>query len=79
MIFGLIKPIFWMTAWSGIPFTLFAGLFISVGLVLIARFASAKSRNVLREFSGSAVRAERALRSEDSLLPLSAFRANSSD
>lgn len=42
MIYGLIKPIFWMTAWSGIPFTLFAGVAISVGLVLIARFASAK-------------------------------------
>jgi len=42
MIYGLFKPIFWMNAWSGIPFTLFAGLFISVGLVLIARFASAK-------------------------------------
>ena len=42
MIFGLIKPIFWMTAWSGIPFTLFAGMLISVGLVLIARFASAR-------------------------------------
>ena len=42
MIFGLIKPIFWMTAWSGIPFTLFAGLFISAALILIAKFASAK-------------------------------------
>ena len=42
MIFGLIKPIFWIQAWSGIPFTLLAGLFISVGLFLIARFASAK-------------------------------------
>jgi hypothetical protein len=42
MIFGLIKPIFWINAWSGIPFTLLAGLFISVGLFLIARFASAK-------------------------------------
>ena len=42
MIFGFIKPIFSVSAWSGIPFTLFAGLFISVGLVLIARFASAK-------------------------------------
>lgn len=42
MIFGLFKPIFWMTAWSGIPFTLFAGTLISVGLVLIARFASAR-------------------------------------
>jgi hypothetical protein len=42
MIFGLIKPIFWMSAWSGIPFTLLAGTFISVGLILIARFASAR-------------------------------------
>lgn len=42
MIFGLLKPIFWMTAWAGIPFTLFAGTLIAVGLVLIARFASAK-------------------------------------
>lgn len=40
MIFGLIKPIFSMNQWSGIPFTLFAGALISVGLVLIARFAS---------------------------------------
>ena len=42
MIYGLFKPVLWMTGWSGIPFTLFAGLFISVGLVLIARFASAR-------------------------------------
>src|SRR5690348_15986227 len=42
MIFGLIKPIFWVSAWSGIPFTLLASIIISVGLVLIARFASAK-------------------------------------
>jgi len=42
MIFGLFKPIFSMSAWSGIPFTLFAGLFISASLILIAKFASAK-------------------------------------
>src|SRR5215510_13417108 len=42
MIYGLIKPIFLVTAWSGIPFTLLAGTIISVGLVLIAKFASAK-------------------------------------
>ena len=42
MIFGLIKPVFWMQAWPGIPFTLLAGVIISVGLFLIARFASAK-------------------------------------
>jgi Peptidase M50B-like len=42
MIFGFIKPLFWVNAWSGIPFTLLSGLFISAGLVLIARFASAR-------------------------------------
>lgn len=42
MIFGLIKPLFTINAWSGIPFTLLAGTIISVGLFLIARFASAK-------------------------------------
>ena len=42
MIYGLIKPIFVVSAWAGIPFTLLASTIISVGLVLIARFASAK-------------------------------------
>jgi hypothetical protein len=42
MIFGLYKPIFTPNAWSGIPFTLLAGTIISVGLVLIARFSSAR-------------------------------------
>jgi hypothetical protein len=42
MIFGFIKPLFWVSAWSGIPFTLLAGLIISVGLVLIAKFAKAR-------------------------------------
>jgi Peptidase M50B-like len=42
MIYGLFKPMFSMNAWSGIPFTLFAGLFITASLILIARFATAK-------------------------------------
>ena len=42
LIYGLFKPMFAFNAWSGIPFTLFAGTLISVGLVLIARFASAR-------------------------------------
>ena len=41
IIFGLIKPLTWGML-SGIPFTFFAGVVLSVGLVLIARFASAK-------------------------------------
>jgi len=42
MIYGLIKPIFSLTGWAGIPFTLLAGIILSVGLFLIARFASAR-------------------------------------
>jgi len=42
MIYGLITPIFSWTGLSGIPFTLLAGIILSIGLVLIARFASAK-------------------------------------
>jgi hypothetical protein len=42
MIYGLIKPLFSMSGLSGIPFTLVAGTVISVGLVLIAKFASAR-------------------------------------
>jgi hypothetical protein len=42
MVFGLIKPIF-SGSWSllsGVPFTLFAGIALAIGLFLIARFAS---------------------------------------
>ena len=42
MIYGLFKPLYSGVAWSGIPFTLLAGSLISVGLILVARFASAK-------------------------------------
>lgn len=42
MIFGLIKPLFTFSGLSGVPFTLLAGLFISVGMVLIARFATTR-------------------------------------
>jgi hypothetical protein len=43
IIFGLLKPVLTWGALSGIPFTLLAGTVLSVGLVLIARFASAKA------------------------------------
>lgn len=42
MIFGLIKPLYSLDGLGGVPFTLLAGTVISVGLVLIARFASAR-------------------------------------
>ncbi len=44
VIFGVIKPIF-AGAWgslTGVPFTLVAGLLLSVGLFAVARFASAR-------------------------------------
>ncbi|MFN2492321.1 MAG: M50 family metallopeptidase, partial [Pyrinomonadaceae bacterium] len=41
-IYGLFMPLFSGASWSGIPFTLFAGTLLSVGLILIARFASAR-------------------------------------
>jgi Peptidase M50B-like len=42
VIFGVVKPVFagsWSSL-SGVPFTLFAGIALSVGLFLVARFAS---------------------------------------
>jgi hypothetical protein len=42
VIFGLIKPLYSMTELWGVPFTLIAGTLISLALVLIARFASAR-------------------------------------
>ena len=41
-IFGVFKPIFSGIAWSGIPFTLFAGTALTVGLILLAKFARAR-------------------------------------
>ena len=43
MIYGLFKPLFALNFWSGIPFTLFAGISIAAALVLIAKFASARA------------------------------------
>ncbi len=38
LVFGLWKPLSW-GAWSGIPFTLFAGILLAVGLVAVAKLA----------------------------------------
>ena len=40
LVFGLFTSAFSYEAWSGIPFTLLAGSLISVGLILIAKFAT---------------------------------------
>lgn len=40
--FGLFKPIMSGGVWSGIPFTLLAGTSLTVGLVLLAKYASAR-------------------------------------
>jgi hypothetical protein len=42
LIYGFIKPIVSGLAWSGIPFTILAGTLLTVGLVLVARFARAR-------------------------------------
>jgi len=41
-IYGFFKPLFAGSSWTGIPFTVLAGTILSVGLILIARFASAR-------------------------------------
>lgn len=42
IVFGLVTPIFTWSQWGGIPFTVVSGTVIAAGLVLLARFASAK-------------------------------------
>lgn len=42
LIYGLFKPLMSWGALSGIPFTLFAGITLSLGLVAVAKFASAR-------------------------------------
>lgn len=42
LVYGFLKPLFSFSSWSGIPFTLLAGTLLSVGLIAIAKFASAK-------------------------------------
>ena len=61
MIYGLIQTDLLGEAWSGIPFTLFAGTLIAVGLVLIARFASAKVATFFVSFLAVQCVLERAL------------------
>ena len=52
MIFGVIKPLVAGTwgSLSGLPFTLLAGVLISVGLFAVARFASARVATFLVSF-----------------------------
>lgn len=41
-VYGIFKPIFYWGALSGIPFTLLAGTFLTIGLVAVAKFATAR-------------------------------------
>ena len=50
LIFGLIKPLYSLAGLSGIPFTVVAGILIAVALVLIARFASARTATFFMSF-----------------------------
>jgi hypothetical protein len=47
---GFLKPIFSGVAWSGIPFTLLAGMFLSAGLVLLAKFGSSRAASFFVSF-----------------------------
>jgi hypothetical protein len=42
LIYGVISPVFSGGGWSGIPFTILAGTLLTLGLILVARFASAR-------------------------------------
>ncbi len=42
LVYGLFKPIFSGLGWSGIPFTILAGTALAFGLILLARYASAR-------------------------------------
>ena len=42
LIYGLYKPVVSGAEWSGIPFTLLAGTLLAVGLVIVAKLASAR-------------------------------------
>ena len=50
LIYGLIKPVMSGVAWSGIPFTILAGSALTVGLVLVARYARARLATFLVSF-----------------------------
>lgn len=42
LIYGLIKPVVAGAAWSAIPFTILAGTLLTLGLIIVARYASAR-------------------------------------
>ena len=42
LIYGLIKPVVSGLEWSAIPFTLLAGTLLTLGLFVVARYASAR-------------------------------------
>jgi hypothetical protein len=42
LIYGLLKPVVSGAAWSAIPFTILAGTLLTLGLILVARYASAR-------------------------------------
>jgi peptidase M50B-like protein len=42
LIYGLIKPVVSGLEWSAIPFTILAGTLLTLGLILVARYASAR-------------------------------------
>lgn len=49
-IYGVIKPVVAGAVWSGIPFTMLAGISLAVGLFLFAKFAGARLASFLVSF-----------------------------
>ena len=50
LIYGVFTPVYYGAAWSGIPFTLFAGTLLAAGLVAVAKFASARAASFFVSF-----------------------------
>lgn len=50
LIYGLIKPVVSGAAWSAIPFTILAGALLTLGLILVARYASARAATFFVSF-----------------------------
>ena len=50
LIYGLIKPVLSGLEWSAIPFTLLAGSLLTVGLIVVAKYASARAATFFVSF-----------------------------
>ena len=75
LFFGLLLPIGHIATdfWASVPFTLVSGLVIAGALIAVGMWTSPARSLVLRQFSGGAMRAERAVGLENRILYVHAF------